>query len=136
MIKRGTIMKVVTASTPEQQSYVRSLLDYFHEKVLPSFFSESYVHDLKMFGVLNHADLDEYSLNEILEVTAALQTLQHILECVQEKDESPHLARKFRKNQEILERHRLYFPFRYQDFAEGEFEWDLSNATPANEYLL
>lgn len=129
-------MKVVTASTPEQQSYVQSLLDTFHDKVLPSFFSESYVHDLKTFGVLTHADLEEYSLNEILEVTAALQTLQHILECVLENDESPHLARKFKKNQEILERHQLYFPFRYQDFIDQDFEWDLADATPANQYLV
>jgi len=136
MIKRGTIMKVVTASTPEQQSYVRSLLDHFHRSILPSFFSESYVEDLKAFGVLNQVELEEYSLQEIMEVTVALQTLQHILECVLEYGKYPQLARKFQRNQEILERHQFYFPFRFQDFTPSEYEVNLASVKPANQWLV
>jgi len=129
-------MKVVTASTPEQQSYVRSLLDHFHRSILPSFFSKSYVDDLKTFGVLDQVELEDYSLQEIMEVTAALQTVQHILECVMEHGEYPHLAQRFQHNQEILERHQFYFPFRFQDFIPSEYELDLTSVKPANHWLV
>ncbi|QHE52444.1 DUF5365 family protein [Pontibacillus sp. HMF3514] len=129
-------MKVVTASTPEQQSYVRSLLDHFHRSILPSFFSESYVDDLKTFGVLCQEDLDEYTLQEIMEVTAALQTIQHILECLLENDASPQLARKFDRNQKIIEGHQIYFPFCFQDFTTTVSEFDLASVKPANHRLI
>ncbi len=129
-------MKVVTASTPEQQSYVRSLLDHFHRSILPSFFSKSYVDDLETFGVLCQVDLDEYTLQEIMEVTAALQTIQHILECLLEDGASPQLAQKFDRNQKIIESHQIYFPFRFQDFTTTDFEFDLASVKPANHWLI
>lgn len=129
-------MKVVTASTPEQQSYVRSLLDYFYSSVLPRFFSDTYVKDLKTFGVLCKSDLEEYSLQDIMEVTAALQTLQHLLECIIEKDHSNQMAQKFQRNQAILERHQIYFPFRLQDFTTHDTDSDLSMVKPANNWLI
>lgn len=133
---RGTTMKVITASTPEQQEHVESILTYFQNTILPSFFSISYVNDLLEFGVLNADHLDEYTLKDIMEVTAALQTLQILLEDALEKKHQRNYENQFERNQRIIESHGISFPFSYSDFVEKEICSSLNHAKPQNQWLL
>ncbi|GGC98982.1 DUF5365 family protein [Pontibacillus salipaludis] len=130
-------MKIVTASTPEQQEYVKEKITYFFDSLFPFFFSGSYAEDLKNFGVLSIEGIEEYTLKEILEVTAALQTLQSLLECISDCTGDQKHSKQFDRNTKILEKHSIYFPLRYDDFLYTKNNEVLSlMGKPENQWIL
>ncbi|QSS98394.1 DUF5365 family protein [Pontibacillus sp. ALD_SL1] len=130
-------MKIVTASTPEQHEYVKEKITYFFDSLFPFFFSENYSQDLRSFGVLSIEDMEEYSLKEILEVTAALQTLQSLLECISDCTGDSKHSKQFDRNTKILEKHSIYFPLRYDDFLSTTDKEALSlMGKPENHWIL
>ncbi|KGP93292.1 hypothetical protein N780_12120 [Pontibacillus chungwhensis BH030062] len=130
-------MKIVTASTFEQQEYVKEKITYFFDSLFPFFFSKNYAIDLENFGVLSIEGVEEYSLKEILEVTAALQTLQSLLECISDRVGDPKHSKQFDRNTKILEKHSIYFPLRYDDFLSTSDKEALSlMGKPENQWIL
>ncbi|MYL32829.1 hypothetical protein GLW08_00155 [Pontibacillus yanchengensis] len=130
-------MKIVTASTPEQQDYVQTTVRYIYNNLLPSFFSSSYIKDLHNLDVLQIRNIEEYSLKEIMEITAALQTIQSILECLVNDGHPIDYKHKFKNNQRILEKHFIHFPFQCEDFHKvDQTEYPMSMIQPDNKWLI
>ncbi|MCD5322917.1 MULTISPECIES: DUF5365 family protein [Pontibacillus] len=129
-------MRIVTASTPEQHKYVKEMVTYFFESLFPFFFSSSYREDLKNFGVLELKDLEEFSLKEILEITAALQTLQSLMECMSEEGSEMKHSKQFERNTKILTKHSIYFPFNYDDFSSADGESLYMAGKAYNQWII
>ncbi|KGP71190.1 DUF5365 family protein [Pontibacillus yanchengensis] len=130
-------MKIVTASTPEQQEYVRSTVRYFYNNLFPCFFSSSYINDLHNLEVLQVTHIEDFTLKEIMEITAALQTLQSILECLIDGAHILEYKQAFQNNQRILEKHFIHFPFRCEDFQKiNPTDYNLFMSQPENKWLI
>ncbi|MDL4839712.1 DUF5365 family protein [Aquibacillus rhizosphaerae] len=110
-------MRVITASTPEQQHYVKSLIEELYVTVFPYFFSDNYIKKLKNFELMQAPNLEELSLTEIMEVTAAFQTITTILKQLGNSDQIIHEYEDiFSKNTKILSKYNIDFPFQLIDF--------------------
>lgn len=110
-------MKIVFASTPDQEEKINELIKRFYRDIFPLYFSDK---DIKRFedrNVLNNetAQLDG-TLKEAYHLIASLQTLLSILE-------SRHLTYAhqglFEKNVETLNEYGFNFPFSYDQFIHA-----------------
>ncbi|MBM7569889.1 DUF5365 family protein [Aquibacillus albus] len=110
-------MKIITASTPEQQTYVKELIQKLYETIFPYFFSQAYIKKLKEFNLMEIPNLKDLSLIEIMEVTAAIQTISSILEeLAKSNKQMDEYKNAFRKNAAILSKYHIDFPFELVDF--------------------
>jgi hypothetical protein len=117
--KGGLFVKVVYASTPEQEQKIKELVDYFYANIFPNYFSDEDIMEFKRQKVLHTSTRHfEYfgTLKEAYQVIASLQTLISILECSRNKEQYDYL---FSKNVNILEEFGLYFPFSFSQFSEA-----------------
>ncbi|WP_442599000.1 YhcU family protein [Neobacillus sp. D3-1R] len=110
-------MKVVFASTPEQEEKIKELIEQFYTDVFPLYFSDEEIKEFKRLQVLHTSEEtfhDLGTLKDAYQVITSLQTLCHILE-------GNHLNSKydllFDKNAETLNEFGLSFPFRFENFA-------------------
>lgn len=111
-------MKVVTASTPEQQSYAQDLIDDIYNRLFPFYFTKSYIEELKHFGLLELPDIENLNLMEIMKLTAAGQTIAAILEAVaQGEKELEDYEEAFNRSAAILQECDIDFPFQLKDFG-------------------
>ncbi|MDE3838071.1 hypothetical protein C0966_01555 [Bacillus methanolicus] len=111
-------MKVVYASTPDQEQKIKELVDYFYSNVFPLYFSDEDIMEFKRQKVLHTSTRHfEYfgTLKEAYQVIASLQTLISILETSQNKEKYYSL---FMKNASILEEFDIYFPFTFSQFSD------------------
>ncbi|EIJ82013.1 hypothetical protein PB1_03710 [Bacillus methanolicus PB1] len=111
-------MKVVYASTPDQEQKIKELVDYFYSNVFPLYFSDEDIKEFKLQKVLHTSTRHfEYfgTLKEAYQVIASLQTLISILETSQNKEKYYSL---FMKNASMLEEFDIYFPFTFSQFSE------------------
>ncbi|WP_026570181.1 DUF5365 family protein [Sediminibacillus terrae] len=112
-------MRVITASTSEQQEYVRSLMEEIYNRILPEYFSKGYIAKLKNFQLMDIPSLQELSLTEIFEVTTALQTIMSILDThLQRGAEIKEYEDTFQKNIRMLDGYHINFPFNLRDFCD------------------
>ncbi|WP_407272787.1 DUF5365 family protein [Radiobacillus sp. PE A8.2] len=110
-------MKVITASTPDQQAYVKELIENLYSRIFPCFFTTTYISELKDFELMRVPNLSELSLHEIMEVTAAIQTISTILETIaQTEEELESYNSVFKKSTAILNNYHIDFPFQLLDF--------------------
>lgn len=114
----GIIVKVVYASTPEQEEKIQELIQQFYTDVFPLYFSDEQIREFKRLNVLNTSDksFEDFStLKDAYYVLTSLQTLCHILE-------GCHLNEKydalFNRNVDTLNEFGLSFPFRFDNFLE------------------
>lgn len=129
-------MKIITASTPEQQEYVMHMTNHLYQNIFPYFFNKDHMASLHHSGVMNAQGIEEYSLQDILEVTAALQTIEAVLECLLEGNDELHHAERFEENRRILEKRNWYFPFYYTDFKESLTGNMFRQVKPDNDWIL
>ncbi|WP_077621795.1 DUF5365 family protein [Sediminibacillus massiliensis] len=111
-------MKVVTASTPDQHDYITDLIQDLYQRVFPVFFSEEYIKKLREFKLLEIPEINDLSLMETMEVTAAFQTIISILDTLIQSG-CPlgfDYVQKFTRNTTLLEKYGIDFPFHLNDF--------------------
>lgn len=109
-------MKVVFASTPNQEEKINELVQYFYSSIFPHYFSDEEISEfekLKILYISNKCKQSIGTLKEAYQVIASLQTLISILDGAGPKDE---YASIFSKNVEILKEFELYFPFNFENF--------------------
>lgn len=132
-------VKVVFASTPEQEQKIQELVQIIYSKVFPLYFPDEEIKELERLQVLHTTTRHtEYfgTLREAYQVIASLQTIIAILEL-------PHLEAKyeglFEKNVYTLQEFGLTFPFSFSQFCKEKIIRDdvLSIYTKAaNEILI
>ncbi|MGG0717130.1 YhcU family protein [Robertmurraya massiliosenegalensis] len=113
-------MKVVFASTPDQEEMIKELVNTFYQKVFPLYYSDKEIEKFEGLQVLHTSTRHfEYfgTLKEAYQVITSLQTLISILET-----NTLQLKHKgiFQKNVDILKEYGLFFPFDFDQFIEAK----------------
>lgn len=112
-------MKIVYASTPDQEEMIKELVGKFYRDIFPLYYSD---HDIKEFEQLKilHTTTRHFeyfgTLKEAYQVITSLQTLISILELGEPQEKYKTL---FRTNADILKDYGLFFPFDFEQFQEG-----------------
>lgn len=130
-------MRIVFASTPDQEAKIIELVNRFYQEIFPLYYSDLDIQKFEQSHVLNidRAQRDG-TLKESYYVIASLQTLIFILE---EREYSINHHALFDRNAETLREFGLHFPFSYDEFFAAR---DLKNtmfsiyAKPANQMLI
>ncbi|EAR66664.1 hypothetical protein B14911_14892 [Bacillus sp. NRRL B-14911] len=137
--KGGFSVKVVFASTPNQEERIRELVDYFYTSIFPAYFSDEDIKEFEKLKVLHTSTRHfEYfgTLKEAFQVIASLQTLISILES---SDPENRYEGIFQKNVHILKDFGLFFPFGFSSFIDAkELKGDMFSVytKAANELLV
>lgn len=134
-IKGGLKVKVVFASTPDQEEKIKGLIKTFYQDIFPLYYSD---HDIREFEEINVLQqCAQYgTLKEAYQVITSLQTLISILES---NELLPKYKSIFQTNTEILKDYGMFFPFDYEQFLEAK---QIKNANfsvytkAANELLI
>nr|WP_254178321.1 MULTISPECIES: YhcU family protein [Cytobacillus] len=115
--KGGLSVKVVFASTPDQEQKIQELIRKFYSNVFPLYFTDDDIREFEQQKILHTSTRHfEYfgTLKEAYQVIAGLQTLMAILESRQMNDKYEMI---FAKNVQILQEFGLSFPFAYSHFC-------------------
>jgi hypothetical protein len=111
-------VKVVYASTPEQEEKIKELIQRFYSDVFPIYFSDIQIREFEQLRVLHTSERsfeDFGTLKDAYSVITSLQTLCHILEGNHFNQQYDAL---FNRNVDTLNEFGLSFPFRYENFLE------------------
>ncbi|MBT2690709.1 YhcU family protein [Bacillus sp. ISL-47] len=110
-------MKVVFASTPDQEQKIMELIEKFYSNVFPLYFTDDDIREFEQQKILHTSTRHfEYfgTLKEAYQVISGLQTLMAILESPRQEDKYEAI---FVKNVQILKEFGLSFPFDYSHFC-------------------
>ena len=113
----GSTLKVVYASTPEQQERIQALTKYFYTNIFPEYFSDQEIFEFEQWGCLS-ADMGKLSdtLKESYQIISSLEILIEIIETGMLR--RGRYQRMFTTNSEILAKLGVSFPFTYRHFLE------------------
>ncbi len=77
VIKVGYILKIVYASTTEQELKIKNLVEYFYSSVFPVYFSEEEISKFEKMNFLNILGKNELTgtLKESYQIISSLETL-------------------------------------------------------------
>ncbi|KAA0547385.1 hypothetical protein FZW96_10965 [Bacillus sp. BGMRC 2118] len=131
-------MKIVTASTPEQENFIQELVNYMYTEVFPYYFSDSYIKELENLNVLKPTSDDLYNgtLKEAFQLISGMQALICVIETVRTEEIAEHHREIFDKNVMILEEYGYKFPFTIEHFRTILQETISSYSKPTSSYLM
>jgi hypothetical protein len=112
----GLKVKVVYASTPEQEEKIQELIQRFYSDVFPLYFSDEEIRNFERLNVLSTSkeSIEHFgTLKYAYLVITSLQTICHILEGSHFEH---HYESVFNKNVDTLHEFGLSFPFRLENF--------------------
>lgn len=132
-------MKVVLASTPEQENKITYLVDYFYTDIFPLFFNDE---DIKKFEKMNFLCVTDKSdltgtLKESYQIISSLEILIFLIESDSMYKEQYQIM--FNKNAKILNELGITFPFTFEQFIEKSaslFEEGSIFVKAANNWLV
>ncbi|KMY53137.1 hypothetical protein AC623_03360 [Bacillus sp. FJAT-27231] len=133
-------MRVIIASTTEQEEIINELVRQLKEEILPLFFEKEELQAMYKLGILQLTD-DHFqlfgTLQDAFQVISSLQTIISILETGEPASLPLHYKEIFEKNTAILQKFDIRLPFFLSHFHNKKsMVLDLSCATPANIYLI
>ncbi|GIN62788.1 hypothetical protein J27TS8_27810 [Robertmurraya siralis] len=135
-------MKVVFASTPDQEEKIKELVKTFYQDVFPLYYSDKEIEKFEDLKVLHTSTRHfEYfgTLKEAYQVITSLQTLISILESTTLLVKHKSM---FQRNVAILKEYGLFFPFDFEQFFEADLDKENDNGSfsvytkAANELLI
>lgn len=136
-------MKVVYASTEEQEEILAELTSYFYTSVFPRYFNDEEIAqflEMKILQLPAHKEEQLYTLTVAFQAIASLQVIISILETPHRHKKQYHYSSLFQKNMKILHHTGLFFPFTYENFfncKNAKTDTILSiYSKPANEILI
>ncbi|WP_246939061.1 DUF5365 family protein [Bacillus pinisoli] len=131
-------MKIVTASTPEQENYIEELVDYMYSEVFPNYFSDEYIEELKELHVLlpTNSDLYNGTLKEAFQLISGIQSLIAVIETIRHEEVAEHHQEIFEKNTTIVEDYGYKFPFQIHHFAKPKEECISLYSKPTSQYIM
>lgn len=136
-------MKIVFASTQEQEEEIVSLIFKLHSAILPTYISEQELKTYKEMGLLKftkHGNLYNGTLKQAYHVMVALQTIIYVIEHVNECDETEYnkMEQLFDKNTSVLHYYGLFFPISLDSFKRdtNDKEHLFFISQPMNELII
>lgn len=113
-------MKIVYASTPDQEEMIKELVETFYRDIFPLYYTDNDIKKFERLQVLHTSTRHfEYfgTLKEAYQVITSLQTLISIL---QSQEPQPKYKSLFQNNAAILKDYGLFFPFDYEQFLDAK----------------
>lgn len=131
-------MKIVTASTPEQENYIQELVNYIYTGVFPYYFSDSYIKELEDLHVLKPKNDDLYNgtLKEAFQLISGMQALICVIESVRTEELNDYHREIFNKNIMILKEYGYKFPFTIDHFSTFKQDPMSCYSKPTSSYLM
>ncbi|MGV3466414.1 MAG: DUF5365 family protein [Heyndrickxia sp.] len=134
-------MKVVFASTQEQEEKIQELAEYMYTYIFPNYYEDDEIANFKKIKVLytSKRHFEHFStLKEAYQMITSLQTIISILEYKLNNGSDTDYEEIFNHNVSILEEYDIFFPFYYCQFnAEVKSKLSLSiYKKAANELLI
>ena len=132
-------MKIIYASTPEQEKKINHLVEYFYANVLPKYFTDKQINEFIKMNFLNVNDFNNQSdtLKEAYQIITSLETICFLIES-QSLDKEKY-QKMFNKNAQILNNLGFSFPFYYNTFLETKnisMEMGSIHVKAANHLLI
>jgi Family of unknown function (DUF5365) len=132
-------MKVVLASTPEQEHHIEELIHYIYSDIFPRYFSDELITKFEDWNVLHPREFQSKyngTLKEAFQVISSLQTLIAVLETVQQKPIEDYYRNIFEKNVKILNKYGFSFPLTLEQFVRTNKHIFSQYAKPTNRLLI
>ncbi|MED1202356.1 DUF5365 family protein [Heyndrickxia acidicola] len=135
-------MKILYASTDEQQQKIIELMEYMYTEIFPQFYSGEEIANFRDLNILcpSSCRFDYFStLKGSYRVIASLQTIITILELRIFKKDAVDYEVLFNRNRAILEEYDITFPFCYSQFEMSVRSLHSAFSMfkkPANELLI
>jgi hypothetical protein len=139
VIKVGYILKIVYASTTEQELKIKNLVEYFYSSVFPVYFSEEEISKFEKMNFLNILGKNELTgtLKESYQIISGLETLIFLIES--NGLEKSKYQEMYERNVQILEELGFSFPFSYEQFLQKRdfgLETDSVYIKPSNQFIM
>jgi hypothetical protein len=132
-------MKVVFASTPDQQEEIMELIKRLYYEVFPNYFTDQQISEFQKQNILHLSSSQFEKLDTLKDAYQVLASLQTLILILQSEDLDDQYMETFYKNTSILEEYGLSFPFEFSQFVEWKETKDDSlsiHTKVANELLV
>lgn len=133
-------MRIVFASTEEQEHYIEELIQTMYEDIFPRYFSDETIDQLDELSVLKpHSEDLHYNgtLKEAFQIMSSLQALTALLDHLddQQGEEQRNL---YNRNISILKKYGYKLPLTFDHFlASREKAEEVSKyGKPANKWIV
>ncbi|MFD2683008.1 YhcU family protein [Bacillus seohaeanensis] len=130
-------MKVVIASTHEQEEKIQELINYMYFTIFPNYFTDDEIEHFEDLQVLHTATRHFEYFGTLKEAFQVISSLQTIISIIENSSKESAYEEMFYTNVQILQDFGLCFPFSYEQFSEGEnSKYNLSMYAKAANQLL
>lgn len=139
--EKGDKMKVVVASTNEQENHITELVDQLYTEIFPKFFPNDKIVELKELNVLLPQESDQIynaTLKDAFKIISSLQALIAVLDLLHEGKHEYEYKEMFERNTQNLNDYGYFFPLTFSQFKDAECqEGQFSQfIRPANSYMI
>ena len=133
-------MRIVFASTEEQEQYIEELIENMYEEVFPRYFSDETIDQLDELSVLKpQTEEMQYNgtLKEAFQIMSSLQALTALLNHLDQQSDEEHRD-LYDRNINILKQYGYQFPLTFDHFlASKEKAEEVSKyGKPANKWIV
>ncbi|HZH59128.1 MAG TPA: DUF5365 family protein [Metabacillus sp.] len=134
-------MKVVVASTNEQENHIAELVEQLYTDIFPRFFPDEKIMELKKLNVLQPQASDQMynaTLKDAFQIISSLQALVAVLDLLQDGKHEDEYKDIFERNTKNLNDYGYFFPLTFSQFKDAESqEGQFSQfIRPANQYMI
>ena len=134
-------MKIVVASTEEQERHIEELVEQIYKEVLPRFFPDHKIVEWKKQSVLQPKATDQMyngTLKDAFQIISSLQTLIALLDHIDGCKHEQEYQEMFERNSQNLNEYGYFFPLAFSQFKEAESqEGEFSQfIKPANSWIV
>lgn len=126
-------VKIVFASTQEQEEKIKELIHCIYQDIFPLYFSDEEIEMFQKLQILHITSSHLETLGDAYKIISSLQTITSILQLEEEMGEYQEL---FTKNVEILNEADVFFPFSLEQFLHGRIDNLSIYSKAANELLI
>ncbi|MBP2242205.1 hypothetical protein J2Z40_002778 [Cytobacillus eiseniae] len=132
-------MKIVFASTPEQEEEIKVLIEKIYSTIFPNYFPDEEIKGFVELDVLHTTSRHFEDFGTLKEASQVIVSLQTIIAILDSSNLNEKYEQTFNKNVDILQQFGLSFPFQFENFITSRMmknEWLSLYTKPANELLI
>lgn len=134
-------MKIVVASTNEQENHIAELVQQLYADIFPRFFPDEKIMELKKLNVLQPQASDQIynsTLKDAFQIISSLQALIAVLDLLHDGKHEDEYKDIFERNTQNLNDYGYFFPLTFSQFKDAESqEGQFSQfIRPANQYMI
>jgi hypothetical protein len=134
-------VKVVVASTEEQERHITELVEQIFTEILPRFFPDQEIMNLKGQKMLQPQATDQMyngTLKDAFHIISSLQAIIAVLDNIDDCKHEQEYQEMFERNSHNLNEYGYFFPLSFSQFKEAESqEGEFSQfIKPANSWIV